>query len=172
MEECAGALSCKKLHSPDLYCSSLTLRMCLSMHPLTVYTEGTNSLWIMPQLSNKTISIVFTFDLATRAFTGLASLGSKHWAVWSFVDGSYWKHYVSSPLTIFLKNSNRSQPFQPNHETQWDVISAHLWVCAARTAHTIFSYPKYNEQFLALIPNWCSLSQQSIENIIEFIQSL
>ena len=83
----------------------------------------------MPRLSKKTISIVFTFDLAARAFTGPASPETNHSVGWRFVDGSYWKHKSRCLSQYSLRNWDRNQTFQPNSEAQWDVVLiAHLAV--------------------------------------------
>jgi len=105
MGRCRGAASmcmqCLVAHVPPFS----WVFQGLPAKSLTVFPGGTNSLWTIPWLSKKQMSIDLILDLLILAFLGWGEFAVCHSRLWHFVSGLYSKIHYSSPVIKRLKNS-------------------------------------------------------------------
>jgi len=68
-----------------------------------VWTSGTQSMWTIPWMSKKTITIALNLDLLCCAFFYLGELGLFQCMDWCLLSGLYWKNHDSSQVIMFSK---------------------------------------------------------------------
>ena len=142
MGRCRGAASmcmqCLVAHVPPFS----WVFQGLPAKSLTVFPGGTNSLWTIPWLSKKQMSIDLILDLLILTFLEWGEFAVCHSWLWRIVSGSYSKIHDSSPVIKWLKNSGSlSRWSRRSRHTSSNWPSTQSWGSLEPSWRTLFSCP-------------------------------
>ena len=113
-----------------------------------VWPVGTNSLCIYPWNRKNKLTLTWFFWFLTSLgdfFFGFGSSRGCHFEFWRLVLGSYWKHHVSSPVTMEYKKFRFFFASLMMSLECWILrsFSCGFKVCGTNLAQT-FTYPKFS----------------------------